>query len=76
MADVERLKSLEAENVQLKRPGAGSVLENEVTRDALRKNGKRAGRSGHGAVDADGRCRIKGLSQRRSLEVVHSRWFT
>jgi putative transposase len=35
--DVKRLKSLEAENARLKRLLAESLLENEVTREALRK---------------------------------------
>ena len=53
VSDVKRLKSLEAENARLKRLLAESLLENEVTREALRKNGNRTGPSGHGAVDAD-----------------------
>ena len=35
--DVKRLKSLEAENARLKRLLAESLLENKVTREALRK---------------------------------------
>jgi len=35
--DVKRLKNLEAENARLKRLLAESLLENEVTREALRK---------------------------------------
>ena len=35
--DVERLKSLEAENVRLKRLFAELLLENEVAREALSK---------------------------------------
>ena len=37
VSDVRRLKSLEAENARLKRLLAESLLENEVTREALRK---------------------------------------
>ena len=37
VSDVKRLKSLEAENARLKRLLAESLLENEVTREALRK---------------------------------------
>jgi putative transposase len=35
--DAKRLKSLEVENVRLKKLLAESMLENEVTREALRK---------------------------------------
>lgn len=35
--DVRRLKQLEAENARLKKLLAESMLENEVTREALRK---------------------------------------
>ena len=37
VADVKRLKELEAENTRLKKLLAESLLENEVTREALRK---------------------------------------
>jgi putative transposase len=37
VADTKRYKSLEVENAQLKKLLAESVLENEVTREALRK---------------------------------------
>jgi len=37
VSDAKRLKELEAENARLKRPLAESVLENEITREALRK---------------------------------------
>ena len=37
VSDVKRLKALEAENARLKKLLAESVLENEVTREALRK---------------------------------------
>jgi len=36
VSDVKRLKSLEAENAQFKRLLAESLVENEVTREALR----------------------------------------
>ncbi len=39
VSDVKRLKSLEAETARLKQLLAASLLENEVTRVALRKNG-------------------------------------
>lgn len=37
VSDAKRLKALEAENAKLKKLLAESMLENEVTREALRK---------------------------------------
>ena len=37
VSDAKRLKELEAENARLKKLLAESILENEVTREALRK---------------------------------------
>ena len=37
VSDAKRLKELELENTSLKRLLAGSMLGNEVTKDALRK---------------------------------------
>lgn len=37
MSDAKRLKALEAENARLKRLLADAMLENEVTKEALRK---------------------------------------
>jgi putative transposase len=37
VSDAKRLKALEAENAKLKKRLAESLLENEVTREALRK---------------------------------------
>ena len=37
VSDVKRLKALEVENARLKKLLAESMLENEVTREALRK---------------------------------------
>lgn len=37
VSDAKRLKAVEAENVRLKRLLAESMLENEVTKEALRK---------------------------------------
>jgi putative transposase len=37
VSDARRLKSLETENARLKKLLAESILENEVTREALRK---------------------------------------
>jgi putative transposase len=45
VSDAKRLKALEAENARLKKLLAESMLENEVTREALRKNGDRPGTS-------------------------------
>ena len=43
VADVRRLRELEGENGKLKKLLAETMLENEVTKEALRKNGDRAG---------------------------------
>jgi putative transposase len=37
VSDAKRLKELETENIRLKRLLAESILENEVTKEALRK---------------------------------------
>ena len=37
VSDAKRLKALEAENARLKKLLAESILENEITREALRK---------------------------------------
>lgn len=37
LSDAKRLKALETENARLKKLPAESMLENEVTREALRK---------------------------------------
>lgn len=39
VSDAKRLKALETENARLKRLLAESLLENEITREALRKKG-------------------------------------
>ena len=39
LSDAKRLKELSAENARLKKLLAEALLENEVTRDALRKQG-------------------------------------
>jgi putative transposase len=41
VSDAKRLKELELENARLKRLLAESMLENEVTKEALRKSGER-----------------------------------
>jgi putative transposase len=53
VSDAKRLKALETENARLKKLLAESMLENEVTREALRKNGDRTGTPRAGAMDAD-----------------------
>ena len=52
VSDARRLKALEAENARLKKLLAESMLENEVPREALQKNGSRSSASRTGAVDA------------------------
>lgn len=42
VSDAKRLKELESENARLKKMIAESMLEIEVTREALRKSGERA----------------------------------
>jgi putative transposase len=39
VSDAKRIKELETENTRLKKLLAESILENEVTREALRKKG-------------------------------------
>ena len=65
VSDAKRLKALEAENSGLKKLAADAMLEKEVTKEALRKNGDRTASSGARAVDA-----AKGLSQHRCLGVA------
>ncbi len=52
VSDAKRLRGLEAEKARLKKLLAEATLENEVTKEALRKNGDRTASSGAGAVDA------------------------
>ena len=65
VADAKRLKALESENARLKKLLAESMLENEATREALRK-----------VLTASARRELvrwmssKGLSERRSLRVI------
>jgi hypothetical protein len=47
--DAKRLKELEAENTRLKKLLAEQVFENDVIKDALRKNGDRTGAQAAGA---------------------------
>jgi putative transposase len=68
VSDARRLKALEAENAKLKKLLAEALLENEVTKEALRKNGARPGTSRAGAVDASARDDGAALSGDRRHE--------
>ena len=52
VSDAKRLRELETENSRLKKLLAESMLENQVTREALRKSGDRTGKTLAGAADA------------------------
>lgn len=49
VSDAKRLKELETENARLKKLLAEAMLENEVTREALRKSGEGSGTSRAGS---------------------------
>src|SRR5436190_9986515 len=49
VSDVKRLKELEIENTRPKKLPADSLLENEVTREALRRSGDRSSAPRSGA---------------------------
>ena len=49
VSDARRLKDLEAENSRLKKLLAEAMLENEITREALKKSGEGAGTPRTGA---------------------------
>ena len=49
VSDAKRLKGLETENGRLKRLLAEAMLENEVTKEALKKSGERTGQTRTGA---------------------------
>ena len=51
--DAKRLKELTTENARLKKLLAESLLENEVTREVLRKSGNRTSAS-NGGAEPDG----------------------
>lgn len=53
VSDAKRLKSLDAENTRLKRLLAAALLEDQVIKEALRKNSIRTRASGHGTADTD-----------------------
>lgn len=57
VSDAKRLKSLETENGRLKRLLADALLENEVTKESLRKNGERTRTARAGAPH--GRLRLE-----------------
>ena len=50
VSDAKRLKALESENARLKKLLAEALLENEVTKEVLRKSGDRTSPSGSGAA--------------------------
>ena len=50
VSDAKRLKEITAENTRLKKLLAESLVENEVTREALRKSGDRTRTPGAGAA--------------------------
>lgn len=49
VSDARRLRELETENGRLKKLLAESMLENEITREVLRKNSDRTGQARAGA---------------------------
>ena len=57
VSGAKRLKELEIENGRLKKLLADSLLENEVTREVLRKKGDRTGTARGGAGDGDARAK-------------------
>lgn len=54
VSNVKRLKALESENARLKKLLAEATLEQEVTREVLRKSGERGLASARGSVDDNG----------------------
>ena len=56
MSDAKRLKELETENARLKKLLADSLLENEVTREVLRKSGDRTSTARGGAGEGHARA--------------------
>ena len=50
VSDAKRLKALESENARLKKLLAEALLENEVTKEVLRKSGDRTSPTGSGAA--------------------------
>src|SRR3954449_510083 len=62
VSDAKRLKELEIENTRLKKLLADALLENEVTREVLRKSGDRTGSTrggaGHGRPRAQRAARV------------------
>jgi putative transposase len=76
VSDAKRLKALEAENARLKKLLAESMLENEVTREALRKKSDRCtGSTRAGALSRlpESRCFRPLRSLRRRQSVPHDR---
>ncbi len=71
VSDAKLLKALESENTRLKRLLAESMLENEITREVLRKSSERTGQARGGPSDAgagiDGGTRPGGRGHERGL---------
>jgi putative transposase len=55
ISEAKRLKVLEAENAKLKKLLAETMLENDVIKEALQKNGDRTGTPRGGELDAEPR---------------------
>lgn len=55
VSEAKRLKELEAENARLRKLLAESMLENKITREALRESGDRTGATLAGAGDDEPR---------------------
>ena len=68
VSDAKRLKALETENSRLKRLLAESLLENEVTREALQKNGSRNSQARAGAVHEPARLERTAFAGHRGDE--------
>lgn len=67
VSDARRITELEAENGRLKRLLAEAMLENEVTKEVLRKSGERTGQTRTGAPHDQQRTE-------RTLLVAHHRY--
>lgn len=65
VSNAKRLKELEAENARLKKLLGESLLKNKVTREALRRSGKRTITPRVGVP-----YNQQGLSERRAMRVI------
>ncbi len=71
VSDARRLKELELENARLKRLLAESMLENEMTKEALRKSGERTCTAQAGAPHGGPRTQRTPLIARHRHEHQH-----